>query len=184
MTHKDIRTAANEAKETVKDAGREVFAAAKTTVADAATQAGATLRDEAEMRAEAGKKMVAEHGARIAEDLRAKANRQGDVTFRGKMLETVADGVAELSNGLHDRSLSSILEQTERFARRNPGAFVAGAALAGFALARFVRASDTRSAAKFPRTDVGSQTKYAADASVGARTTEIPSQFKQSEHMS
>lgn len=41
------------------------------------------------------------------------------------------------------RTLSSILERTKAFARRNPGAFVAGAAIAGFALARFARASGT-----------------------------------------
>ncbi|WP_284165358.1 hypothetical protein [Frigidibacter sp. SD6-1] len=99
------------------------------------------MRDEAESRAEAGKNLAAEQGQRFANDLRAEAGRRGNKTFQGQVLDTMANGVADLSEGLRGHSIASILQQAESFARRNPGAFVADAALAGFAVARFARAS-------------------------------------------
>lgn len=141
MTAEKIKDAASDAKDTVVEAGRDLLAQAKTRVADAASGAGAALRDGAEARAEAGRDMLADEGHRLAQSLRDAAADQGDGTLQGRLLDTVAGSVANVAEGLRGRSLQSMLAQTESFARRNPGAFVAGAALAGFALARFARAS-------------------------------------------
>jgi hypothetical protein len=141
MTRKDIQKSAREAAEALKNTGREALAAARDGVSDAASEAAAALHGEAESRAEAGKDMVADQGQRLADDLREAAQSRGGDSFQGRLLDTVASGVEDVSAGLRGRTLSSIIEQTEAFARRNPGAFVAGAAIAGFALARFARAS-------------------------------------------
>lgn len=141
MTRKDIQETACETAGAVKDSGHEAYKAAKSGVSDAASDAAAALRSEAESRAAAGKDAVADRGQRFADDLREVAQSRGGDSFQGRLLDTVASGVEEVSAGLRGRTLSSLIEQTEVFARRNPGAFVAGAAIAGFAFARFARAS-------------------------------------------
>ncbi len=141
MTAENLKDAAKDAAENIIETGHEVFGQAKTHVAGAASQAGAAIREEVGARAEAGKDMFAEEGQRLARSLRDVAAEQGESTLQGRLLDTVAGGVADVSEGLRGRSFGSLLEQAEDFARRNPGAFVAGAALAGFALARFARSS-------------------------------------------
>lgn len=139
---KDAATdAAKDVAENIVETGHEVFGQAKTHAAEAASQAGAAIREGVEARAEAGKDMFAEEGRRLARSLRDVAAEQGESTLKGRLLDTVASGVADVSEGLRGRSFGSLLEQADSFARRNPGAFVAGAALAGFALARFARSS-------------------------------------------
>ena len=142
MTRKDIEHSASDTAKDVKKAGQEALAAVKSGVSEAASEAKKAARDEVETTAEAGKDMVADQGQRLASELRDAAESRGEDSFQGRLLDTVASGVSDISERLRGRSLSSILEQTEAFARRNPGAFVAGAAIAGFALARFARASD------------------------------------------
>ena len=46
-----------------------------------------------------------------------------------------------MTDRLRNNSMSDLVATTKAFARRNPGAFAAGAAVAGFALARFMQAS-------------------------------------------
>ena len=141
MTAEKIKEAANDVAESIVDAGRDMMAQAKTRVSDAASTVGAAIRDGAESRAEAGKDMLADEGQRLARSLRDAAADQGEGTIQGRLLDTVAGSVANVAESLRGRSFHSMLSQTESFARRNPGAFVAGAALAGFALARFARSS-------------------------------------------
>lgn len=142
MTGKDIKQTARGTAKDVRKAGQEALAAVKSGVSEAASEAKKTAREEVETTAEAGKDMVADQGQRLARNLRGAAGSRGADSFQGRLLDTVASGVSDVSEGLRGRSLSSIVEQTEAFARRNPGAFVAGAAIAGFALARFARASE------------------------------------------
>lgn len=141
MTRDDIKETAEKTAKDVKEAGEEALAAVKGSVAEAASEAKKAVTDEAEARVDAGKDMVADQGQRLASDLRDAAESRGEDSFQGRLLDTVASGVSDISENLRGRSLSSILEQAEGFARRNPGAFIAGAAIAGFALARFARAS-------------------------------------------
>lgn len=141
MTAEHLKDVAKDAAENIIETGHEMLGQAKTHASEAAAQAGAALREGVTARAEAGKDMFAEEGQRLARSLRGVAAEQGQSTLQGRLLDTFASGVADVSDGLRGRSFGSLLEQADDFARRNPGAFVAGAALAGFALARFARSS-------------------------------------------
>ena len=127
--------------ETLKESGRDALQAAKSGVSDIAASAGAALRDEAELRAEEGKDMLADQGQRLASGLRDAASDRGESSVQGRVLETIAGSVSDVSEGLRDRSVMSLLDDVQGFARRNPGIFMAAAALAGFAVARFAVAS-------------------------------------------
>ncbi|MCB1339743.1 MAG: hypothetical protein KDK24_01490 [Pseudooceanicola sp.] len=118
---------------TVKDTA----SAAKEDLAQVADKAKSAIRAEAEARAELGKDIVSDQGMKLADSLRSDAD-----DLQARMQNVLAQGVADLSEELRQTNLTTILEGTQDFARRHPGAFVAGAALAGFALARFLRASE------------------------------------------
>lgn len=141
MTPNKMKDVVSDLVENIMDAGRDVLTQAKVRASEAATTAGAAIREGAETRAEAGKDMLADEGQRLARSLRDAAAEQGDGTIQGRILDTVATGVVDRAESLRGRSFNSMLTQTESFARRNPGAFVAVATLAGFALARFARSS-------------------------------------------
>lgn len=140
MTRDDIKKSVRDTAEAAKTAGATTLSAARQEVEDAASHAGSALKGAAEGRAEEGRDAVSEHGDALADRLRSRAG-DPDHSFRGRLLTVMADGVAEISDDLRGRSLQSILDRTEHFARRHPGAFVAGAALAGFSLARLAMAS-------------------------------------------
>lgn len=122
---------------TVKDTAY----AAKDDLAEVADKAKSAIRAEAEARAEVGKDMMSDQGLKLADSLRSDSD-----DLQARMQNVLAQGVADLSEELRHTSLTTILEGTQEFARRNPAAFVAGAAIAGFALARFLRASEPASA--------------------------------------
>lgn len=125
-------------QQTISKTVKETAQVAKEDLSEIAGKAGSVLRSEAEARAETGKEMVSDQGLRLAESLRAAP---GADDLQSRVQNVVASSVADLSEELRQTDLSTLLEGTERFARRHPGAFVAGAAIAGFALARFLRAS-------------------------------------------
>ncbi|MCU9850233.1 hypothetical protein OEZ60_19775 [Defluviimonas sp. WL0024] len=140
MTGEKLKKSVSEMAEAVKERGAETLSVARKEAGDVAERAGGALKDAATNRAETGKDMLSDQGKALADRLRTQAEEDRG-TFRARLLNVVADGVSEASEDLRGRSLNSILEKTEDFARQHPGAFVAGAAVAGFALARFARAS-------------------------------------------
>ncbi len=138
MTRETVKKTVEEAARVASDSAAEALDFAKKEAAVAAGRASETLRSQAEAGAEAGKDMVSDQGLKLAERLRAGADADD---LQSRILNVVAGSVAEMSEDLRGRSLPSLVDETERFARSHPSAFVAGAALAGFALARFARAS-------------------------------------------
>lgn len=136
-----ISGAAAALKDGAKEAGREALESVRSGLSAAASEAKTVVSDEAMSRAAAGKDKLAEEGERLAQGLRDAAAAQRDDSLQGRLLETVADSLADMSVGLRKSSPASLMRDMNRFARRHPGAFVAGAALAGFALARFARTS-------------------------------------------
>lgn len=139
MARDTVRKTAADTARKAADVGREALREAKSELGSAATQAKDMAMAEVESRAEDGKDRLADHGQRLADRLRSGAG-ESEGTVQHRLLDILANGVADISEDLRHQKLSSLIEETERFARRNPGVFVAGAALAGFALARFARA--------------------------------------------
>ena len=101
--------------------------------------AAAAARNAAGNRVDAAKETIADQGHKLAENLRTAASDRGE-TVQGRVLDAVAGGVDHVADSLQGRSITAIFSDVQALARRNPGAFVAGAAVVGFALARFLRA--------------------------------------------
>ena len=119
------RETASKASAGLKSAARDAAEATKEVASDAAASIADRAREEIGEYADARKDTLADEGQRLASGL----------------LESVEKGVSNISEGLRNRSVGSLVTDVESFARRHPGAFVAGAAVAGFALARFARAA-------------------------------------------
>ncbi|MDI3335556.1 hypothetical protein QKW60_03985 [Defluviimonas aestuarii] len=140
MTREILKQTIKSAAKTTREAGTDALKAATEEATSVASSATKSLRAEAEARAEEGKAQLSQQGMKLNDVLRNRAEN-ADYEIERRVLNVVAGSVAELSEDLRSRSISSIIDETERFARTHPGAFVAGAAIAGFALARFARAS-------------------------------------------
>lgn len=151
MTGESMKQTLNAAARSARDAGAEALDTARAAGAEAvetvtqearnlAGTAAQTLKAEVEACAEAGKAQVSDQGLKLTEALKARAD-QAEYDLERRMLHVIAGGIEDISDDLRSRSFSSLIRETERFARRNPGVFVAGAAVAGFILGRFARAS-------------------------------------------
>lgn len=134
-TLKSASDAATAVNDTVRDIASDVSAKAADT--------GAALRDGAVDRFDEARDALTDSGDRLAETLRRAAEEPASGSVQSRVLSAVAGGVSTAANTLRDRSVSDIVADVRALARRNPGAFAAGAAVAGFALARFLRASAT-----------------------------------------
>lgn len=126
--------AADVAKDTVRTLASEVSSKAGETVS--------AVRDSAVNHLDDARDALSESGDRFAETLRRAAEEPAAGSMQARVLSAVAGGVSSAASTLHSRSVSEMVADVRALARRNPGAFAAGAAVAGFALARFLRASN------------------------------------------
>jgi hemerythrin-like domain-containing protein len=99
--------------------------------------------------------------------------------------DQAAAGLERFSHSLRDRDLRGFIDQVEDFARRQPIAFVGGAALLGFLASRFLKSSAERSHASYdsaqtagmadrPRT--GTAAGFPAEEDVGVGVPSIDRQ--------
>lgn len=144
-----LSTTAEKAKETVgaaigaaTEAGRTVAGEAKLHAADTFD----TVRDAASDRAGAARDVIVEAGDRLSERLQIEA--EGGTGVSSRVLGSIADGVATVTDGLRGRTLGDLVADARDYAKRNPGTFAVGAAVAGFAVARFLRSSGARMTAE------------------------------------
>lgn len=90
------------------------------------------------------KKATADEIGGVAEALRKAAHemhQQEHPPMITPYAERAAEGLERFSSTLRERDLNALVQQTEDFARRQPGIFVGGAVVTGFLLARFFRSS-------------------------------------------
>lgn len=92
-----------------------------------------------------------------------------DQSMAANLLRQAATGLEDASAAIQGKSLSEITHSLTHFARRQPAAFLIGAALAGVALGRFARASSDHSDAEHLRRSPS------GSASLRSRETSIPS---------
>lgn len=148
----DPKKPLNNAAETATDAARKTASSALDAAKDAAQSLGAevqaraadtlsSVKESAAGRLEGARESLSDTGDRLAESLRRAAEKPEEGSIQQRVLTAVAGGVADAAGTLRNRSASEIAADLRGFARRNPGAFAAGAAVAGFALARFLRSS-------------------------------------------
>ncbi|TNC72448.1 hypothetical protein [Rubellimicrobium roseum] len=128
--------------------GSDTMQQVKSKAMDAVSRGTEAARSQAMSQAETAKDALADTGERLAQSLRSAVDG-GDDSIQARLMAAAADSVSEWSDQLRGRNFQDLLRQTESFARRNPGAFVAAAALAGFALARFARASSSSGSSSY-----------------------------------
>lgn len=125
-----ITDTARKAAEDLKETGKEALSGAKSVMGSTMSdlKAGATAK------AEEVRETIAEEGDRMASSLREAAGQQSGM--QGRVLETMASGVASVSDTIRSRDVTTLMSDIQSFAKRNPAIFVAGAAAAGLLLAR------------------------------------------------
>ncbi|HVH02885.1 MAG TPA: hypothetical protein VM891_08085 [Amaricoccus sp.] len=121
-----VRDAGAAARDQVTETARSALDSARTAAADK----GAEIKD------------VALHELdRTAEGLAAAAAELEGSPLQQDLLQEAAEGLKQISRAMQGKSIGAMVEEFSDFGRRNPLAFLGGAALAGFALARFAQAS-------------------------------------------
>lgn len=140
-----------EAKEAKSDAASELKAAsneardraasATSEIKDEASELAEQARRRAEMAAMDAKDRLADQGHTMADRLRAAGQEFGDGSMPDRYVGQMADSLSSAADAFASKDLGSLMADAASFARRNPTAFVGGAALLGFAAARFMKAS-------------------------------------------
>lgn len=136
-TNPDARGAGAEARDDAGQAASRVAEDAR----NVARQASERVRDEAYQQGDRAKEGVASEISGIADALRKAAGDMRSGSPQERTIGQLAGTLADASDAIRDRDLGEISSELSRFARRNPLAFLGGAALAGFAATRFAKAS-------------------------------------------
>lgn len=145
------RAVAQTTAEEGKGVAREARAQGQAVVDQAKDEANRVMQDaKSQLRGQADEqtKKVTESLRRLGEHVDALA--QGRPEEAGPLTDYVkqaADKLHEVVNRVESRGFDGIVQDTERFARRRPGAFLLAAAVAGFSASRLLRAgSDAKKA--------------------------------------
>ncbi|SFP34029.1 hypothetical protein [Tranquillimonas alkanivorans] len=135
-------------KETLGDEARATADKAKSSahnMADEARAKAAEMAEEARDRAwqqgEYYKNAAADETGKVASALRKASDDLRDGTPQERVIGRMAEGLAETADGMREMDVTEIGRELTGFARRNPVAFLGGAALLGFAASRFLKAS-------------------------------------------
>jgi len=142
VTQESIRKTIESAARDAKRTGADALGAVRNQAQDTFHAAKAMATDGFAARAEEGRDYIADMAGDAAGRLHAKAADDG-VVLRARLFDMLATCVSDLASDLRRQDIPQIQAQAEVVARRNPAAFVAGAAIAGFVLARFGHASAT-----------------------------------------
>ncbi len=130
--------------ETGREAGKDAKQSAERLAEDAratAEKLSGRARDEAWSQAERARSGVATEMSGIADALRRAAQEMRSGSPQERTFGQIAESLADASDTIRDRDVGELANEVSRFARRNPLAFLGGAALAGFAATRFAKAS-------------------------------------------
>ena len=153
MTTSTLKSKLSSTKDAAADtikAAAEMARDAATTVKDEAVslagEAASTARDATVQKIDNARETLADAGDRLANTLQDSVSDSDGLGARA--LSGAANGISSAASSLRSHSLDDLLASTRAFAKRNPGAFAAGAAVAGFALARFLRSSSNAQAAE------------------------------------
>ncbi len=138
---------------TPKTTKETVAATAKRTASDLADRtrdaAGSAAQDAAhaaKTHADAAKSSVANEMSGVASALRTAAEEMRNGSPQERTFGQIAEGLADASDAVRNKDLSTMVQDVTVFARNNPLVFLGGAALIGFAATRFAKASGTSSA--------------------------------------
>jgi hypothetical protein len=132
-------TAKEGAREVAQDASEQLHHVAETAAEEATdlvAQAFGELRSQAD--AQAGRAAAGLHG--LSSQLTALADgRPEEAGPAADYARQITSRLDELASRIDQRGVDGVVEDVTRFARRRPGAFLAGAAAAGFLASRLFR---------------------------------------------
>jgi hypothetical protein len=123
------KSAASSASEEVKERAQDV---------------AGKVSHEATRQADKAKGALAGEVKDVASALRTAADEMRDGSPQERTFSQIADGLADASEAMRNKDLGEVVGTLNDFARRNPLAFLGGAALLGFAATRFAKASGSR----------------------------------------
>ncbi len=133
----DVRAEA----ETITDEARHAAQDASRAAADTASELAQAARARAYEYGTQTKDHAANETTKVASALRGAAQDLDDGSVQEQLVGRMASGVADAADALRTMPVEQIGDEFTGFARRNPLAFLGGAALVGFAAARFLKAS-------------------------------------------
>ncbi len=143
MNPKVGTTGEGSAGRNLSDTAHEASAAAKEKLGglrDEAQSAVDNAKSAAMDKTEEVKGQAAGEIDRTAHGLEAAADDLEGSPMQQDLLREAADGLRQIAQAVQGKSVGEMVGDISDFGRRNPLAFLGGAALAGFALARFARA--------------------------------------------
>ena len=144
-----------------REAGNDAAQSAERLAEDVRSTAedlGGRARDEAWSQAERARSGVAREVSGIADALRKAAEDMRSGSPQERTFGQIAESLADASDTIRDKDVGQLATEVSGFARRNPLAFLGGAALAGFAATRFAKASSSK-----PRDTASSSGGYGSD---------------------
>ncbi|TNF22629.1 MAG: hypothetical protein EP318_03200 [Rhodobacteraceae bacterium] len=121
------------AKSATEDLARQADSAAR--------DLGETVAQDARDRAEDAREGVAEDISSVSQALRRASDDLRDGSPQERSFGAAANALADLAETVRDKDLGQMVDELGDFARRNPMAFLGGAALLGFAGVRMAKAS-------------------------------------------
>ncbi|MDT0630581.1 hypothetical protein [Rubrivirga litoralis] len=139
-TADDAKKAASDVADTAKDAASDLAQQAKSEAKDLAQQAKSKAADRASEQKEKATGVLSDVATALHDT--SDSLRDQDQDAFARYADQAADQVEQFTSAVRDRSVGEILDEAERFARRDPGLFVGGAFLLGIFGARFLKASD------------------------------------------
>ncbi|MEV4940704.1 hypothetical protein [Streptomyces zaomyceticus] len=138
-----VQEKAGESVSLVGDKAAEVSGTAKEQTANVIGEASAQARDlVGELRtqltgqAETQTQRLAENVRRLSRELRELGENGKPDSTMADVARQLADGGHQIASHMDKRGPDGLVSDLQNFARRRPGAFLAGAALAGFVVAR------------------------------------------------
>lgn len=138
--------AAQERLQREAESAEEKLHEASDAVRDQAERAAEEARRAASAYADEGKRYAADNIEDFATALHKAGDELGDreQSVAARFVNEAADSLSHVAHSIESTSVDDMMDQMNRFARRNPGALVLGAVLAGVALGRFAKASSDR----------------------------------------
>ena len=149
----DAKKAASDVADTAKDAASDLTQTAKSEAKDLAQQA----KSQATEKADQAKGQAAGVLSGVAGALHDTSDslRDRDQDAFARYADQAATQLDQFTSAVRDRSVGELLDEAERFARRDPGLFLGGAFLLGIFGARFLKASDTHTQARSSGSTMG-----------------------------
>lgn len=168
--NRENRGAGTEALSDAQKAGQRLGDDASGLAQDTYDQA----RRAAEGQAERTKGAAASEVENVANALRKAAGDMRQGSPQERTFGQIADSLADASEAIRDRDLGQIAGDVSNFAKRNPLAFLGGAALAGFAVTRFAKASQSTPRGGSSEDDVPGRSGPSPDSSLPPRGESSP----------